>query len=152
LRFQKTLQLPVVSNLPDNFRPCGECQKCCEGWVAGTAFGIPFSPHKPCAFLQGKCLVYNFRPHVCKKFYCAWTQGLFPEWMRPDKTKLLISVQDWSKGQYLKVIECDSPMTDDCKKEIFSFSQAQKCPLIFHYADKKTEIFGPSDFVKEVSQ
>jgi hypothetical protein len=145
------LNLPVISNLPPNFKECGECQKCCEGWVAGTAFGIPFHPYKPCAFLQGKCLVYSFRPDVCKKFYCAWSQGLFPDWMRPDKTNVLISVQDWSKGQFLKVIACGSKIEDKVINEVKRFSTEQMCPYIIH-DENGTNLIGPEEFIKELSQ
>ena len=145
------MKLPVISNLPPNFKECGECQKCCEGWVAGTAFGIPFYPHKPCAFLQGKCLVYNFRPDVCKKFFCAYSQGLFPDWMRPDKTNVLISVQDWSKGQYLKVIACDKPIPENVKIEITKFAQEQKCPYMVH-ENGETRIYGPPEFLRDIQK
>jgi hypothetical protein len=119
--------------------------------VAGDAFGITFHPHKPCAFLQSKCIVYNFRPQVCRKFYCAWVQGLFPDWMRPDKTNVLISVQDWSRGQYLKVIACDQPLKKDVLNEVVKFSQEQKCPYILHDKDG-VKFYGPQEFIKEVSQ
>jgi len=144
------LKLPVISNPQLNFKECGDCQKCCEGWVAGSAFGIPFHPNKPCAFLQGKCLVYSFRPAVCRKFYCAWSQGLFPDWMRPDKTNVLISVQDWSKGQYLKVIACGFKIDNNIMNEVKKFSAEQNCPYIVHDIDG-TNIFGPQEFLKEIN-
>ena len=145
------MKLPVISNLPPNFKECGECQKCCEGWVAGTAFGIPFYPHKPCAFLQGKCLVYNFRPNICKKFFCAYSQGLFPDWMRPDKTNVLISVQDWSKGQYLKVIACGVKIAENVMAEVQKFCSEQKCPCVLHDTDG-SKIIGPQEFINEINQ
>ena len=145
------MNLPVISNRPPNFKECGQCQKCCEGWVAGTAFGIPFHPNKPCTFLQGKCLVYSFRPDVCKKFYCAWVQGLFPDWMRPDKTNVLISVQDWSRGQFLKIIACGVKIDDNIMKEIKIFSQENNCPYIVHDIDGNN-IVGPPDFIKQIGQ
>ena len=144
------MQLPVVSSLPPNFKECGECQKCCEGWVAGDAFGIPFHPHKPCTFLQGKCLVYDFRPQVCRKFFCAYSQGLFPDWMRPDKTNVLISVQDWGKGQYLKVIACGTKIPDQVHEEVRKFSQQNLCPYVVIDHDNKTSIYGPKEFVDEI--
>ena len=142
------MTLPMASNLPPSFKQCGDCQKCCEGWVGGEAFGVSFHPHKPCVFLQKKCLVYSFRPDVCKKFYCAWVQGIFPDWMRPDLTNVLISVNDWSKGQFLKVIACDQPVSENVMDEIRKFSQSNKCPYMVHY-NGRTDLFGTQEFVDE---
>ena len=116
----------------------------------GDAFGIPFHPYRPCAFLQGKCLVYDFRPQVCRKFYCAYSQGLFPEWMRPDKTNVLISVQDWSKGQYLKVIACGTEIIEKVHEEIRKFSQQNLCPYMVIDHENKTSIYGPKEFLAEI--
>lgn len=145
------MKLPVISNPLLNFKECGGCQKCCEGWVAGSAFGIPFYPNKPCAFLQGKCLVYSFRPDVCKKFHCAWLQGLFPDWMRPDKTNVLISVQNWSKGQFLKVIACGAKIEENVMNEVKKFSLEQNCPYIVHDVEG-TNLIGPKEFIAEMNQ
>jgi len=96
-------------------------------------------------------MVYSFRPAVCKKFYCAWVQGLFPEWMQPNLTNVLISVQDWSKGQFLKVIACDQPIPENVKIEISKFAQEQRCPYIVH-ENGETKLFGPPEFLKEINQ
>ncbi len=145
------MKLPMVSSLPPNFKECGECHKCCEGWVGGDAFGVPFHPHRPCAFHQGKCLVYSFRPDVCKKFFCAWAQGLFPDWMRPDLTNVLISIGDWSKGQYLKIILCDQPMPQNVEEEIKKFINLHKTPCMVH-DNGKTDLYGQPEFIKEFTQ
>ena len=130
-------------------RPCGECQACCQGWLIGDAFGIPFHKHKPCAFLNARCMVYNFRPEVCKKYFCAWAQELFPEWMQPNKCKVLITVQNWSKGQYLKCTEMDKKMDDKVLFEILNFCQKHKCPYVLQY-DGHTRIYGPEEFIVEI--
>jgi len=132
-------------------KPCGECQACCKGWVSGNAYGSEFHKGKSCDFLCGTCIIYNIRPKVCRNFYCAYTQELFPEWMRPDKSKVLISVQDWSKGQYLLACEMGTKISDEALLEINTFSKKNNCPTIIQY-DGTFYFNGPREFLEEVKK
>ena len=87
-------------------RACGKCTACCDGHLLGEAYGHKFGPGLPCHFLtESKCTIYETRPKACRDYYCAWAQGLFAEWMNPDNTGALISVEANNQGQqYLKVI------------------------------------------------
>ena len=92
--------------MSDDFRPCGDCTACCDGWLIGEANGHPFGNGKPCHFLINKiCTIYKDRPRVCQNYQCAWTQHLFPEWMKPNKCGVLISVETKEDHQFLRVIE-----------------------------------------------
>lgn len=91
-----------------NFRECGDCTSCCDGHIIGNSYGNSFGFHKPCVFLVKKiCTIYKDRPHSCDKFQCAWTQNLFPEWMKPNICNVLISVEiNKNDGtQFLRVVE-----------------------------------------------
>lgn len=91
-----------------SFRECGDCTACCGGHIIGNSFGNMFGYHKPCVFLvQKKCAVYKDRPHTCDVFQCGWTQGLFPEWMKPNQCGVLVSVEinKTDNIQFLRVIE-----------------------------------------------
>jgi hypothetical protein len=51
-------------------------------------------PGRPCFFLaEGKCTDYEGRPGTCQTYNCAWKvePGVFPLWMRPDLTGVIIS-------------------------------------------------------------
>ncbi len=75
-------------------RSCGTCTKCCEGWLSANIRGHEMHPGKPCFFLaDGKCTDYEGRPNTCKSYNCAWKSEpeTFPEWMRPDRTGVIIS-------------------------------------------------------------
>ena len=88
------------------FRPCDECTACCDGWLIGKVNGHPFGHGKPCQFLINKiCTIYKDRPSMCRNYQCAWTQHLFPEWMKPNKCGVLISVETKEDHQFLRVIE-----------------------------------------------
>ena len=130
-------------------RPCEDCQACCQGWLIGDAYGIPFSKGKPCAFLKEKCMIYTCRPSVCKKYYCAWAQELFPEWMQPNKCNVLITVQNWSKGQYLRCSEMGQKMGDNVFAEILNFCKKNSCPYVLQY-DGHVKVFGPQEFIEEI--
>ncbi len=105
-----------------NFRPCGDCVACCEGHLSGTAYGNPFGNGRKCIFLVKKeCQIYNERPEVCRKYQCVWSQGIFPEWMKPNKTGIMISAE-WKDGkQYLRVIEISREIDYNAYEEIKNF-------------------------------
>jgi Fe-S-cluster containining protein len=92
--------------MSDDFRPCGDCTACCDGWLIGEAKGHPFGNCKACYFLINKlCTIYNDRPQVCRNYQCAWTQHLLPDWMKPNKCGVLVSVETKEDHQFLRVIE-----------------------------------------------
>lgn len=106
------------------FRECGECNLCCKGHLQAEIFDYKMGNGKPCIYLkQEKCSVYKDRPEVCKKYQCAWSQYLFPEWMRPDKTGALISVENnpETQQQYLKLIETKPTINYDVYFQINKF-------------------------------
>lgn len=90
------------------FRECGDCTACCDGHIIGNSHGNIFGYHKPCIFLvHKKCSIYNDRPQSCHNFQCAWTQNLFPEWMKPNACGVLVSVEINKNDnvQFLRVVE-----------------------------------------------
>lgn len=100
-----------------SFRECGDCTMCCEGHLYGEAFGKPFGKGQKCFYLQNKsCTVYNERPDTCKKYQCAWSQGIIDESLKPNKCGVLISVEGKPGSQYLKVIETDGPLKQEIRE------------------------------------
>lgn len=88
-----------------NFLSCGDCTACCDGNLIGEVYGIPFGNGVQCSFLcNKKCTIYDVRPQMCRKYQCAWTQGLFPEWMKPTLSGVLVSVEQKNNKKFLKVI------------------------------------------------
>ena len=89
-----------------SFRECGDCTACCDGFLLGNSHGNRFGNKKSCIFLvHKKCSIYADRPQSCHYYQCAWTQGILPEWMKPNKCGVLVSVETQPDKQYLKVIE-----------------------------------------------
>jgi Fe-S-cluster containining protein len=111
--------METLNKKPPEFRPCGPCTACCSGQLVGQAFGNFFGHGKPCVFLhENKCGIYNDRPPVCRKYQCAWSQGLLPEDLRPDKCGLMVSVVTQKDGQHFQIIEIDSNISFDYYKRV----------------------------------
>jgi tryptophan synthase alpha subunit len=69
--------------------------------------------------------------------------------MRPDKSGLLISVENWSKGQCLRVIETQQTINTKAYQELQEFTQKHNCPYIIMRYYKTIELHGPDDFIQE---
>jgi hypothetical protein len=107
------------------FNQCGECTVCCDGNLVGDAFGHEFYPGKPCEFMDsGKCTTYSVRPLSCIKYQCGWSQKLFSEEHRPDKSGWLVSIEFDQEGkQYLKAIETKPASSIEAIDEIKAFAE-----------------------------
>lgn len=92
---------------------CGNCTACCDGWLIGNSYGNHFGYGRKCVFLCKECTIYNTRPIDCINYQCAWSQGLFEDWMKPTESNVLISVEVKNNKQYLKVIEMGVPIRED---------------------------------------
>ena len=128
-------------------RECGECNACCV-WLKGDAYGHEFGGGKPCRFLEGNCSIYETRPEVCRRFQCAWLQGLLGDGMRPDRSGVLVSVEKWSGGQFLRAVEIGRKMDDEALLDIQGFCRRHGCPAIVQY-DGRVFCSGPDEFLRE---
>lgn len=106
-----------------NFRECGDCTACCEGFLVGNAHGNRFGNYKPCIFLvKNICAIYKDRPTSCHSYQCAWTQHLLPDWMKPNLCGVLVSVETEPSGQqFLRVIEMRETIDYSVYAEIKAF-------------------------------
>ena len=86
-------------------RECGECTKCCEGYLHGETDlvmknGKTFKlGGAPCPIVQlGKgCGDYENRPETpCRGFRCEWLRqpDVYPDEMRPDRIHAIFSLQE----------------------------------------------------------
>lgn len=86
---------------------------------------------------------------MCRNFYCGWAQELLPEWMQPNLCKVMVSVENWSKGQYLKCIEMGQQMNDEALLAIMDFCKKNNAPYVLQY-DGEWRLAGPDEFVQEM--
>lgn len=107
-----------------SFRPCGDCTACCDGHIIGNSYGNRFGYHNACVFLVKKiCTIYKDRPESCDNYQCAWSQRLLPEWMKPNLSNVLVSVEidHAQQKQFLRVIEMAPTIDYAVYKEIEDF-------------------------------
>ena len=112
-------------------RPCGDCTACCT-WLQGSAYGYEFGGGKSCKFLcKTGCSVHKARPKVCEGYFCAWSQELISEEMRPDKCEVLASVENNEKGQYLKLVSTQEEINKDILEYFKNWSRMMNTPVIY---------------------
>lgn len=113
-------------------RECSSCTVCCT-WLIGDAYGHPFGGGKPCKFLcDNGCSVHKVRPKTCERYFCAWAQELIDEDLRPDKSGILVSVENNENGQYLKIIEIKKNSINNSIIEYFeNWSLKMNTPIVF---------------------
>jgi len=71
---------------------CGGCTACCYAFPVNDAGKAGF---KKCKHEDGKCLIYENRPQVCKDYECAWLgQPTAPLELRPDKCGVIFTKLD----------------------------------------------------------
>ncbi len=128
-------------------RPCGDCKACCEGHLAAIVHGTRMGPN-PCAFLCGKCIIYDIRPQLCKNYQCLWSQDILSEENRPDKTGLLVSVENLKGWQYLKIIKTKEYYSQSGLSEIMRFARENSTSYVIINCDLAIEIYGPEEFAK----
>lgn len=85
-----------ILNVIGQNRSCGSCTACCEALAIQLPWGDK-PQYKPCEKLkQGSnkaCGVYDERPEVCVRFRCLWLEGLGDNKDRPDKSGLVLNIQ-----------------------------------------------------------
>ena len=102
-----------MSEIINITRSCGTCTQCCKGWLYGEAYGHEFKPGTPCHFLsmENACTIYENRPKVCSKYRCAWLlYDYFPEWLKPNQSNVLISMNESQGFKYYYVRETGQKM------------------------------------------
>lgn len=90
-------------------RTCGDCTKCCEGWLSGNVLGNTMYPGKPCHFIsinQG-CTVYSQRPKdPCISFRCQWLDNPeIPEWFKPNQINAIVKYSYINEIPYISILE-----------------------------------------------
>jgi len=105
------------------FRDCGDCTACCDGLLQHRVYGNKMGEGVACVFLvDSKCSIYKDRPYSCSFYQCAWSQQLFPAWMKPNQVGVMISVElDKDNKQFLKIIELKEFVEYRVYKEIEKF-------------------------------
>ena len=69
-------------------KDCGECSLCCKLLdVPNLAGSGEWCPH--CKPGKGGCSIYDNRPKECLGFDCFWRAESWPDYLRPDRCKVI---------------------------------------------------------------
>lgn len=92
-------------------RVCGECAACCVTPSIDTAEIQKPSGVRCTHCIGNACGIYESRPHVCRKFYCAWRYlpALGDAW-RPDRSGVLAAYDDGKDPNALTLTLIGNPL------------------------------------------
>lgn len=134
-------------------RSCGDCTKCCEGWLEGQALGQNFYPGRPCHFVAiGKgCSVYAKRPkEPCQLYKCGWIEDEnIPEWMKPSEVDAIVDYRNINGIPYINIKEAGSVLSSKVLTWVIKYALTNKANLYWEVNGGKNWIGSP-EFVKAI--
>jgi len=158
---RKKKTIPIVdSNIVEKTNPvitrtCGGCTACCEGWLSGEAYGHKFFSGMPCYYKGNSgCSIYEDRPeHPCVSYKCAWLSHpeIFPEWMRPSDTKVLMNITEQSGHYFISLIEMGQKMDSKVLSWVIMQYLQGSIPNVRWQVDGAWYTLGSSEFVQAIS-
>lgn len=145
-----TFSLPLLQ------RSCGECTKCCEGWLEATIHGRSMHAGKPCFFLGKSCTIYEHRPEdPCKKYTCSWlSDHSFPEWMKPSMSNVIITyrVSEEDPGvSYYQVAEAGGKIDSSVLNWLIHWALRHQVNICYEVAGKH-HVMGTAAFREAVNK
>lgn len=145
INFHSTQSKPVQFE-----RQCGDCSECCK-WLYYIVDGHIKHPGKPCFYLgDNNCTVHEIRPQSCRDYQCGYIQGIVPEWMKPSRAKVLVSVEKWGPNKeykMLRVIECGKKLDVEVLSWFVQHSRNTGTGLIYQLSGV-WNFFGPDAFME----
>ena len=98
-------------------RSCGDCTKCCDGWLTAMIYGEEMYPGKPCRFVKAGtgCTIYESRPdNPCKGFSCNWIlDEEIPEKFKPSEVGVIIHWLQVKHIEYLHLTEAGGKISKE---------------------------------------
>lgn len=129
-------------------RTCDGCTGCCEGWLHGKAYNHTFYKGKPCFYLKNNCTIYENRPiDPCKSYKCSWlSEDIFPMWMRPDLSKIIITKRQINNIDFYEIIEAGKTIESFILNWIIQWALNNNQNIYYEINGSKNKI-GNNNFV-----
>lgn len=137
-------------------RDCGDCTKCCEGYLSGEVLGKTFFRSKPCHFVaigQG-CTVYAQRPkNPCVSYKCEWLTNLdIPEWMKPNLINTIIDKRKTPSGiEYINIVEAGAVLKAGVLSNLLLYALGNKLNIAWEVEGGKNWI-GSEEFLEDMNK
>lgn len=137
-------------------RQCGDCTKCCEGYLVGEALGKTFFRGKPCHFVAigTGCTVYAKRPKdPCVTYKCQWlVNSDIPEYMKPSLIDTIIDKRKTKSGiEYLNVIEAGTTLSAGVLSNLLMYALGNKINISWEIEGGKNWI-GSEEFLQDMNE
>lgn len=131
-------------------RECGDCTKCCEGWLIGTVNNHNFYRGRRCFYLEKGCSIYSDRPdHPCKNFLCFWMrEETLPMWMKPNLINTIIQKHEIEEFEYYEVTEAGSKLDSSVLNWILIWAIQNNKNLLYQI-DGGVNRFGSQKFIEK---
>lgn len=133
-------------------RECGDCHRCCEGWLTGSAYGFDFNQGRPCHFLnvETHCTIYDKRPYSpCQTFTCEWlTNPLIPEWLKPNKANVIVTGRALRQHLYWDIVECGTKIDSAVLNWFFLFCVMNGINIVYRI-NGSINYLGTAEFTEE---
>ena len=149
-----------MMHLPIYSITCGDCTKCCEGWLEGVVHGYKMYRGCSCHFLEKSCSAYESRPeNPCKSYNCAWLlEDKFPSWMKPSLsgviiTKLMMKIptnNGMNQVEYYNVTETNSKIDSSVLNWLIHWALDSDINLVYEL-EGKIHAIGKQEFKALIS-
>lgn len=130
-------------------RECGDCTRCCEGWLNADIYGKKMYEGKPCHYLCNGCTIYEDRPKdPCKEYHCEWlTNQDFPEWMKPNLSNVIVTKKEAEDGSlsYYEIVETGKLIKSPVLNWIIHWALKTKSNIIYMVQGKMHKL-GSAEF------
>lgn len=135
-------------------RSCGDCAKCCEGWLSANIYGHNMYRGRPCFFLEKTCTIYENRPHEpCQTYQCGWLQEpeMFPAWMKPSLVDVIVTKKYHKEDKnnfYYEIVECGKKIDSEVLNYLILWAFATKSNIVYQ-VDGRFHKLGDSKFTSD---
>lgn len=143
----KNLALEVLN------KSCGDCTKCCDGWLTANINGHEILEGKPCFFVKnGGCSIYESRPQdPCVNFKCEWLINPYlDESLKPINSNIIIIRRNIGNISYLVARYAGDHVSADYLGKIISYCQKHSKNLLWEMKDSRGWI-GSTEFCQAMS-
>jgi hypothetical protein len=130
-------------------RECGDCTRCCEGWLNADIYGKRMYEGKPCYYLGKGCTIYENRPEEpCKNYECEWlTNDEFPEWLKPNISNVIVTKREIENKSisYYEIVETGKLMKSPILNWFVHWALKTKSNIIYSIQGKMHKL-GSAEF------
>lgn len=150
--------VPVPRSIPPDVEPraCGDCARCCEGWVRTRVLGIDVDLNSPCPYSSGHhCTIHERRPDdPCRIFFCGWAEAgsELPGWMQPNQCDVIVLAgrSTWA-GRPVDVLVSAGRDPDQRLLAWYQEYSIRTLRPFLYQQDGRWYGFGPQAFQREVA-